>query len=142
MSSHLCSCCEGILVGPQSLRQEKPHHTLASDLIGAASDGCYICGIIARSGAWKSLDSSVIFQPTWYLAPMSGRQTGWFKLTIDAALSEEEIDREIMDEDPSDDSQLDSVEDDEDSFGMPELPMWGFYLQPAAGRETRLVRSG
>jgi len=73
---------------------------------------------------------------------MSGRQTGWFKLTIDAALSEEEIDREIMDEDPSDDSQLDSVEDDEDSFGMPELPMWGFYLQPAAGRETRLVRSG
>jgi hypothetical protein len=139
MSSRLCSRCEGILVGPQSQGQENPHHTSASDLIRAANDGCYICGIIVRSDAFDSLDSSVIFQATWYLTAMSGRQTGWFKLTIDAAPSEEEI--EMMDEEPSDGSQSDSVENIEDDFGMPEVPMWGFYLQPAVGRETRFLRS-
>jgi hypothetical protein len=139
MSSRLCSRCEGILVGPQTLRQENPHHTSASDLIRAANDGCYICGIIARSNAFESLDPSVIFQATWYLTPMSGRQTGWFRLTIDAALSEEEI--EMLDEEPSDGSQSDNVENIEDDFGMPEVPMWGFCLQPTVGRETRFVRS-
>jgi hypothetical protein len=67
---------------------------------------------------------------------MSGRQTGWFRLTVDAAPSEEELDREMMVEEQSDDSQLDSVGDDGDGFELPGLPMWGFYLQPAAGRET------
>lgn len=142
MSSHLCSCCEVIFTGPQSLRLELPHHKAASDLIRAADSGCYICGIIAKSSAWKSIDSSVDFKPIWYLAPLSGRQSSCFMLTIDAAPPDEELDRGMILEDSSDDSQSGSAENDEDIFKeLPEAPMWAFHLEPAAGRDTLLVKS-
>ncbi|KAG9229461.1 heterokaryon incompatibility protein-domain-containing protein [Amylocarpus encephaloides] len=141
MSPHLCSCCEKIFTGPQSLRLELPHHKAASDLIRAADSGCYICGIIARSSAWKSIDPGVDFKPIWYLAPLSRRQTSCFKLTIDAAPTDEELDRGMMLEDTSDDSQLGSAENDEETFRKPEAPMWAFYLQPAADVEGCVAQS-
>jgi hypothetical protein len=123
------------------LRQEQPHHKAASDLIRAADSGCYICGIVAGSSVWRSMELSAEFKSIWYLAPLSGRQTGSFKLTIDAAPPDEELDSGMISEEESDDSQLDGAEDGEDTFAKPELPMWGFHLQPAAGRETWFMKS-
>ncbi|RYP46046.1 hypothetical protein DL768_007691 [Monosporascus sp. mg162] len=140
MNSYLCSCCEGIITGPQILGEERPHHSSALDLIKAAEDGCYICGIIVRSVAWKSLDSSVGFKPTWYLASMSGRQAGWFKLTIDAAPSEEELYAELLGDRDNEGSETQATEDEQHEFELVE-PLWGFYLQPIADVEERIAKS-
>jgi len=95
--------------------------------------------IVVKSNAWESMDSSADFKSIWYLAPLSGCQTGSFKLTIDAAPPDEELDSGVIFEDASDDSHLDGASYEEDTFAKPEIPMWGFDLQPAAGKEPQSV---
>ncbi|RYP11949.1 hypothetical protein DL765_007528 [Monosporascus sp. GIB2] len=140
MISHLCSCCESILTGSQILREERPHHSSALDLIRAAEDGCYVCRVIVKSNGWRTLDPSIGFKPTWYLAPMSGRQAGWFKLTIDAAPSEEELYTERSDDGDDEGGEAQATEGERGEFELA-VPMWGFYLQPAADVEERIAKS-
>ncbi|OTB00327.1 hypothetical protein M426DRAFT_324375 [Hypoxylon sp. CI-4A] len=135
MSHRLCPSCKAIFIGLQILREPRPHHTSALNLINAAKDGCYVCSIIIKSRAWEAIEIDAPFNPTWYLTPIVGQFPGWFKLTIDAAPSEEELYQDFVeDESPT-------TEDEEDPFNMPNVPMWGFYLQPAADVENNIALS-
>lgn len=129
MTSKLCDTCQSIVQGEQKLREDQLHHTSVDGLLTAANEGCCICRKIVKSPAWRDLPPTAraTFAATWYLVPLTGPFAGWFKLSIEGVTTME-------DEDPHM-----SEDDGEESFDMPDSPIWGFFLQPAKGKLTSNV---
>ncbi|KAL5316747.1 hypothetical protein ACEPPN_015798 [Leptodophora sp. 'Broadleaf-Isolate-01'] len=138
MSSRLCANCNLVFTGPQMLKQDLPHHQSRESITSAANHGCYICGIITKSEAWKAFDVDDSFKSTWYLEALSGSLSGWLNLTIDA------VGMEASSSEQSDGSEEVSgtiepietgvlIEQTESGVvqSSPPVPIWGFAIQPA-----------
>ncbi|KAH7312987.1 heterokaryon incompatibility protein-domain-containing protein [Rhexocercosporidium sp. MPI-PUGE-AT-0058] len=135
MSSRLCATCNLIFTGPQFRKQVLSHHQSRESIISAVGQGCYICGVVIKSDAWKSLNVDAPFQCTWYLEPLSGSLSGWFKLTIDCVETGEDSGEE---NDGSDEhaATMGPVEtaqqtESESVEPRPPVPIWSFVMQPA-----------
>ncbi|KAI1343206.1 HET-domain-containing protein [Xylariaceae sp. FL0016] len=147
MPPRLCERCSAIFSGQPDLRKEIPHTSSLDDLQQASKNGCYICRTISSSDAVRLLGSSAPFESLSYIVPLNGRHEGWYKLTIDAALSDEEIDRLHMEgnlsDSDDDDSDLSASQPGSDApegdFNRPPVLMWGFYLMPANNVENLLA---
>lgn len=123
------------------LKQDLPHHQSRESITSAANHGCYICGIITKSEAWKAFDVDDSFKSTWYLEALSGSLSGWLNLTIDA------VGMEASSSEQSDGSEEVSgtiepietgvlIEQTESGVvqSSPPVPIWGFAIQPAKGK--------
>ncbi|KAK0102050.1 hypothetical protein ONS96_006015 [Cadophora gregata f. sp. sojae] len=112
----------------------------------AADQGCYICGIITKSDAWRALEGDAKFESTWYLEALSRSLSGWFNLTIDAVGtgqdlsessegSEEDLTNLGPDGVANSDTKMDgSMATSASAPG----PIWGFTLQPATDIERSI----
>ncbi|KAK3331338.1 heterokaryon incompatibility protein-domain-containing protein [Apodospora peruviana] len=132
MSLRLCAICHSVLTGPQCLRQERPHHQSTEDVLQAAAQGCYVCGVITRSGGWKSLaDAGDPFHGIWYLSKPANLPVDWLKLTIDAMSDDDEEEDEDEGDEANDGGPTTSATSPDGSgFALPKPPAWGFLLQP------------
>ncbi|KAH7384940.1 heterokaryon incompatibility protein-domain-containing protein [Cadophora sp. MPI-SDFR-AT-0126] len=143
MSSRLCSSCNIVLTGSQLLKQEYDHHGSRESITTAADQGCYICGIITRSDAWRALGFHAKFKSTWYLEALAGNLAGWFNLTIDAVgMKHDSSDSsERSEEDPMT-LELDEIADSDLQKGGQTMiptsisgPIWRFIIHPATGHQ-------
>lgn len=148
MSSRLCSSCNLAFAGSQLLKQEQGHHGSRETIMAAADQGCYVCGIITRSDAWRAMNADAKFESAWYLDALSGNLSGWFNLTIDAV----GVGQDLTESTEGSDEELVTLEPDRVAHGhVPEDgettksaltsgPIWGFALQPATGKHCHRRR--
>ncbi|KAK4465331.1 heterokaryon incompatibility protein-domain-containing protein [Cladorrhinum samala] len=125
MASKLCAACTASLGAPHD---ELGHHQSTEDVLKAAGNGCYICGVIIKSGGWRAmLETGKSFCGTSSLKQAVNVPPGWMKLTIDSFLDD-------ADEQSEDDFEDQSQDTGEivggPGFVLPEPPLWGFILQP------------
>ncbi|CAM1510050.1 Fc.00g003850.m01.CDS01 [Cosmosporella sp. VM-42] len=128
MSKRLCSICNTIFTGEQTLNHEQPHHQSSTSFLDAASEGCYICRTITASPDWESVASQEAISAVWYLSSPSGSPPGFFRLSIDTLGEGEEGSVEGEEEDEVISDEQETVDELPDEASL--IPAaWGFHLQ-------------
>ncbi len=91
-----------------------------------------------RSSGRKAVEDGAAFKPIWYLSPIN-EPASWLKLTIDA-MGDEWDDKSVSVSSDAAEAPSDAASQASGgAFVMPKPPLWGFLLQPAAGKGSLQV---